>query len=104
MHRFGAARLVFLLPLLVRGQVSAVLVGPPAQSQRADGKLAVPGQHALEASDLESFFDGIVPLQLERSDIAGASVMVMPNGQMLLRKGYGYADLKNKKPVAPAAT
>jgi len=104
MHRFGAACLIFLLPLLVQAQVSAVPVGPPAQSPRADGKTAVPGQHALEASDLESFFDGIVPLQLERSDIAGASVMVMQNGQVLLRKGYGYADLKNRKPVDPAAT
>jgi CubicO group peptidase (beta-lactamase class C family) len=104
MHRFGAACLIFLLPLLVQAQVSAVPVGPPAQSQRADGTTAVPGQHALEASDLESFFDGIVPLQLERSDIAGASVMVMQNGQVLLRKGYGYADLKNKKPVDPTTT
>jgi CubicO group peptidase (beta-lactamase class C family) len=104
MDRFGAACLIFLLPLLVEAQVPAVPVGPPAQSQRADGKTAVPGQHALESSDLESFFDGIVPLQLERSDIAGASVMVMQNGQVLLRKGYGFADLKNRKPVDPAAT
>jgi CubicO group peptidase (beta-lactamase class C family) len=104
MHRFGAACLIFLLPLLVQAQVSAVPIGPPAQSQQADGKTAVSGQHALEASDLESFFDGIVPLQLERSDVAGASVMVMQNGQVLLRKGYGYADLKSKKPVDPAAT
>jgi CubicO group peptidase (beta-lactamase class C family) len=104
MHRFGAACLIFLLPLLVQAQVPVVPLSPPAQSSRADGKTAVPVQHALEASDLESFFDGIVPLQLERSDIAGASVLVMQNGQVLLRKGYGYADLKNKKPVDPAAT
>ncbi len=104
MHRFGAACLIFLLPLLVQAQVPAVPAGPSAQSQQADGKTAVPGQHALEAADLEAFFDGIIPLQLERSDIAGASVMVMQNGQVLLSKGYGYADLKNKKPVDPAAT
>ena len=104
MHRFGPACLIFLLPLLVQAQVPAVPVGPPAQSQRASGTTAVAGQHALETSDLESFFDGIVPLQLERSDIAGASVMVMQNGQVLLRKGYGYADLKNKKPVDPATS
>jgi CubicO group peptidase (beta-lactamase class C family) len=41
---------------------------------------------------------------LERSDVAGASVMVMQGGQVLLRKGYGYADLKSRKPVDPAAT
>jgi CubicO group peptidase (beta-lactamase class C family) len=104
MYRFGGACLIFLLPLVVQAQVSAVPAGPTAQSQQADGKTVVPGQHALEPSDIEAFFDGIVPLQLERSDIAGASVMVMQNGQVLLRKGYGYADLKNKKPVDPAAT
>jgi CubicO group peptidase (beta-lactamase class C family) len=41
---------------------------------------------------------------LERSDVAGASVMVMQNGQVLLQKGYGYADLKTRKPVDPATT
>ncbi|MGB8535729.1 MAG: serine hydrolase domain-containing protein [Acidobacteriaceae bacterium] len=104
MHRIGSACLIFLLPVLVQAQVSAVPAGPSALSRQADGKTAVPGQHALVASDLESFFDGIVPLQLERSDVAGASVMVMQDGQVLLRKGYGYADLKHKKPVDPAAT
>jgi CubicO group peptidase (beta-lactamase class C family) len=104
MHRISATCLIFLLPLLVHAQVPVVPVGPPSPSQRADGKTGVPGQHALEAADLESFFDGIVPLQLERSDVAGASVMVMQNGQVLLRKGYGYSDLKNKKPVDPAAS
>ena len=108
MHRLGASCVIFLLPLLVeirvQAQVPAVPVGPTAPSQRAEGKTAVPGEHALEASDVESFFDGIVPLQLERSDVAGASVLVMRNGQVLLRKGYGYADLKSKKPVDPAST
>src|SRR5579859_4153083 len=108
MHRIGASCVIFLLPWLVeirvQAQVPAVPVGPTAPSQRAEGKTAVPGEHALEASDVESFFDGIVPLQLERSDVAGASVLVMQNGQVLLRKGYGYADVKSKKPVDPAST
>ena len=43
-------------------------------------------------------------MQLERSDIAGASVLVMKDGQVLLQKGYGYADLKTKKPVDPDST
>jgi CubicO group peptidase (beta-lactamase class C family) len=77
----------------------------PALAQQADVKTdATAGPHALEASDLEPFFDGIVPLQLERSDVAGASVLVMQNGQVLLEKGYGYADLKSQKPVDPATT
>jgi CubicO group peptidase (beta-lactamase class C family) len=60
--------------------------------------------HSLEQADLEGFFDGILPMQLERSDIAGASVLVMQDGRVLLKKGYGYADLKTKKAVDPDAT
>jgi CubicO group peptidase (beta-lactamase class C family) len=62
------------------------------------------GAHALTSEDLESFFDGILPLQLERSDIAGASVLVMKDGNVLLQKGYGFADVKTKKPVDPVST
>jgi len=31
-------------------------------------------------------------------------VLVMQNGEVLLEKGYGYADLKSRKPVDPATT
>ena len=65
--------------------------------------VAVPG-HPLDSADLEAFFDGIFPMQLERSDIAGASVLVMKDGNVLLQKGYGYADVKTKKAVDPAST
>ena len=92
--------------LLVSSGVSAQAPDrPPAHAQQADVKTdATPGPHVLEASDLAPFFDGIVPLQLERSDVAGASVLVMQNGAVLLEKGYGFADLKSKKPVDPATT
>jgi CubicO group peptidase (beta-lactamase class C family) len=36
--------------------------------------------------------------------VAGASVLVMKDGNVLLEKGYGYVDMKSKKPVDPAAT
>ena len=65
---------------------------------------ATASAHPLVQADLEAFFDGILPLQLERSDIAGATVMVMQNGNVLLEKGYGYADVKAKKPVDADAT
>ena len=60
--------------------------------------------HTLEAHDLEGFFDGIFPLQLERSDIAGASVLVMQDGKVLLEKGYGVADEKTQRPVDATTT
>jgi CubicO group peptidase (beta-lactamase class C family) len=58
----------------------------------------------LDAADLGAFFDGVIPLQLEHSDIAGASVLVMKDGKLLLQKGYGFADAKEQKPVDPMDT
>jgi CubicO group peptidase (beta-lactamase class C family) len=79
--------------------------GPPAQPQHAAEAPVTPAQgHALTQADLEAFFDGIFPLQLERSDIAGTSVLVMKDGQVLFEKGYGFSNAKDKKPVDPNAT
>lgn len=61
-------------------------------------------QHPLTSADLEAFFDGIIPMQLERSDIDGATVLVMKDGQVLLQKGYGFADQEKKTPVNPNNT
>ena len=105
MRGLGVACWLLLVSFGAPAQAPDVSPGPPAHAQQADVKTdATPGPHALEASDLVPFLDGIVPLQLERSDVAGASVLVMQNGEVLLEKGYGYADLKSKKPVDPATT
>ena len=78
---------------------------PPATPPSPPTVLQNPsGGHFLTADDLETFFDGILPLQLERGDIAGAAVLVMKDGNVLLEKGYGYADVKTKKPVDPKTT
>jgi len=78
---------------------------PVAQPPAIPSATAAPTPvHPLDQADLTAFFDGILPLQLERSDIAGASVLVMKDGQVLLQKGYGYADVKSKKPVDPNST
>ncbi len=62
------------------------------------------GAHEMTAADVESFLDGVVPLQLKRNDIAGATIAVVKDGKLLFAKGYGYADVKNKKPVSAAET
>lgn len=62
------------------------------------------GEHEMTAADVEAFLDGIVPLQLKRNDIAGATVAVVKDGKLLFVKGYGYADVKNKKPVSADET
>ena len=51
------------------------------------------------ASDVAAFLDGVVPLQLAREDIAGATVAIVKDGKLLFEKGYGFADVAAKKPV-----
>jgi CubicO group peptidase (beta-lactamase class C family) len=58
----------------------------------------------MTAADVESFLDGLLPLQIKRDDIAGATVAVVKDGKLLFAKGYGYADVEKKKPVSPQDT
>ena len=65
---------------------------------------AEPTAPQLTAGDVKAFLDGVVPLQLEREDIAGATVAIVKDGKLLFAKGYGYSDVTNKKPVSPEVT
>ena len=58
----------------------------------------------LTAQDVTAFLDGFLPLQLQRDDVAGATISVYQNGQPLILKGYGYSDFKKKTPVDPVVT
>lgn len=60
--------------------------------------------HELTAADLEAFLDGIVPQQLERENVAGATISVVKGGKLLFARGYGYADVANKKPISAEET
>jgi len=63
-----------------------------------------PAAAPLTKEDLEAFLDGFVPMQLQREDIAGAVVCIVKDGKLLFAKGYGFADVKNRKPVTVDAT
>ncbi len=58
----------------------------------------------LTAADAEAFLDGYMPYALARGHIPGAVVVVVTRDGPLLEKGYGFADLKTRKPVLPDAT
>jgi CubicO group peptidase (beta-lactamase class C family) len=58
----------------------------------------------LTKADSETFLDALIPSQLRNRNIAGAVVSVVKDGQVLFQKGYGYADVEEKKPVAPDQT
>jgi CubicO group peptidase (beta-lactamase class C family) len=115
--RLGVFAAVSIVEIVSAGQATKVvapaapvITAHPTEAKAAPALTAPPvatapvSGHVLDSADLESFFDGILPLQLERSDIAGASVLVMKDGQVLLQKGYGVADVKTGKQVDPQST
>ncbi len=65
---------------------------------------AAESHHALSSADLEPWLDGFLPYALNRADIAGAVVVVVKDGTVLLQKGYGYADAATGKAVDPVTT
>jgi len=62
------------------------------------------GTHELTAADLEAYLDGMMPAQLAREDIAGATIAVVKDGHVLFAKGYGFADVEKRKPVVADTT
>ena len=77
---------------------------PVREEKTAPPPTPATGTHEMTAADVASFLDGIVPLQLKRNDIAGATIAVVKDGKLLFAKGYGYADVKSKKPVSADET
>ncbi len=79
---------------------------PPVQVENqvaenhANGPQVKTQAQEMTASDVESFLDGFVPMQLQRENIGGAVVSVVKDGKVLFAKGYGYSDVEKKKPVS----
>ncbi|KQY92885.1 serine hydrolase [Caulobacter sp. Root1455] len=58
----------------------------------------------LPAADLEAYVDGVVRDRMLRDHIAGVTIAVVQNGQVVLKKGYGVASLKDGRKVDPDKT
>lgn len=85
--------------LLLMGQAPR---GAPAAAAPATAQVAASA--SLDAQDVSAFMDGLVPAMIRQGDIAGAVVVVVRDGQVVLEKGYGYADVKRRKPIDPERT
>ena len=66
--------------------------------------VAAGAAHELTAPDLEAWLDGLVPTALQTARTPGAVVAVVRDGQVLLEKGYGFADVEGRVAVDPKAT
>ena len=60
--------------------------------------------HTLDKNDVDAWLDGYMPFALNKSDIPGAVVVVVKDGQILTARGFGYADVDKRTPVDPERT
>jgi CubicO group peptidase (beta-lactamase class C family) len=70
----------------------------------ADATSATAGPPQMTADDLSAFLGGMVPYAIAQANIAGASVAVVSNGQVIFANGYGFADVKSRRPVVAEQT
>ena len=85
--------------------VSPVPATPATAAPAATDAMTTPaGAPVLTREDVGAWLDGFMPYALANGDIAGAVVVVVKDGQVLVQKGYGYADLATRAPVVPDAT
>ncbi|WP_447762923.1 serine hydrolase domain-containing protein [Sphingopyxis panaciterrae] len=91
------------LPLAAQGPI------PPEPQKKAESASAPPASKTmqpatLDAADLEAWLDGYLPYALERGNIPGAVVVVVRGNEVVLEKGYGFADVAKRAPVLPETT
>lgn len=87
----GYSRSTRVLSICVVVALFAGLLLTPVQAQSP--------RNAIDPIDLETFLDVAVPAHLEEYGIPGATLAVVGDDQLLLAKGYGYADLEQGIPV-----
>jgi CubicO group peptidase (beta-lactamase class C family) len=58
----------------------------------------------LTAEDVGSWLDGYLGGALARAHLAGAVVVVVKDGKVLVERGYGWADVAARRPMSPEST
>ena len=78
-----------------------ILDNQPQQLSPAEGS-TTPSTKLLNLEDrqeLAAFVDDYFQTQLAQTNIPGAAISIVKDGEILFAKGYGYADLEQKIPV-----
>src|SRR2546430_294387 len=102
--------IILMLTTLAPAQVPSIAppktVPPTGAPETGAQTPEVPasGAHPITKAAVEAWLDGFTPYALQRGDVAGAVVVVIKDGKVLLAKGYGYADAAARKPVDPERT
>lgn len=81
--------------------IAAVLFTPSSASAQVPVPATAPWP---DSTAFESYMDGLIETYMEENHIAGATVGVVREGEPLLLKGYGYADVGRREKVDPDST
>ena len=97
------------LPTLAAAIALAVacagLSAAPPEVAPTPAPLAAPvAPPELTAQDAQAWLDGLMPTALRTARTPGAVISIVKDGQVLLEKGYGLADVKRNIPVDPQRT
>lgn len=86
--------------ILILGLVIIFLTVNSASAFPINSVVASNFSSPTDSGELEVFMDGAVNTQLKAHHIPGATVAVVKDGQVIFAKGYGYADIDERKQVA----
>src|SRR5690606_23244661 len=82
--------------------LSMCLAAAPAAAQEPAPRLAA--GEPIPRAELEAFVDGVVTTAMAEDRIVGVTVAAVQGGEIVLEKGYGFADLDARRRVDPAET
>ncbi|WP_165188644.1 serine hydrolase domain-containing protein [Caulobacter soli] len=82
----------------------ATVATPQTETAPAPSPVLAAPTAPLPIADLEAYVDGVVRDRMARDHIAGVTIAVVQNGQVLLKKGYGVASLNDGRKVDPDKT
>ena len=65
---------------------------------------AAEGARPADRAELEGFVDGAMRALMQSHQVPGAAISVVVDGEIVLAKGYGYADVERRIPVDAETT
>lgn len=83
------------------GRALAILFLMPASLA---AQTVTPSRPAFDAAALEIALDSLIPRKLEQHHLPGLAFVMVKDGQVVVSKGYGFAELATRRPVDPDRT
>ena len=90
--------LVIIILLILASAGSEVIAMAQANSPTTEQDHPI---QELTPEHLETFLDEYLSEQMEPAHVPGLVITVVQGDQVLLAKGYGYADIESKLPMTP---